>query len=54
MLNSHQVFKYSTIQVYTSIIGFGTYTSQYSCKHVGIQVNSSQARIRALREHDFG
>ena len=27
--------------------------SQYSCKHVGIQVNSSQARILPSREHDF-
>ena len=32
----------------------GTYTSKYSYKHAGIWVNSSWARIRALREHDFG
>ena len=32
----------------------GTYTSQYLCKHVGIWVNLSRARIRALCEHNFG
>ena len=32
----------------------GTYTSQNWCKHVGIWVNSSQARICASREHDLG
>ena len=31
-----------------------TYTSQYLCKHVGIWVNLSLARISASREHDFG
>ena len=32
----------------------GTYTSQYSCKHVGIRVNLSRARICALHEHHLG
>ena len=65
MLNSDQVFEYSTIpslHIHNRLIPFvihiltkkGTYTSQYLCKHVGIGVNLSRARICASREHNFG
>ena len=66
MLNSDQVFEYSTIpslHIHNRLIQFvililtkkgSTYTSQYLCKHVGIRVNLSRARICASREHNFG
>ena len=43
--------RYSNICITTEK---GTYTSQYSCKHVGIRVNLRRSKICALCEHDFG
>ena len=39
------------ISIYTKK---GSYTNQYSCKHVGNRVNLSWAIVFGLCEHDFG
>ena len=54
MSNSSQVFERLLQFVIRILTKKGTYTSQYSCKHVGIRVNSCRARICASHEHDFG
>ena len=60
MLNSGQVFKFSSLHINYSLLQFGIltkkgpYANQYLCKLVGIWATSNQACNRDLCVHNFG
>ena len=60
MLNSGQVFKFSSLHINYSLLQFGIltkkgpYANQYLCKLVGIWATSNQACNCASTDQDFG
>ena len=60
MLNSGQVFKFSSLHINYSLLQFGIltkkgpYANQYLCKLVGIWATSNQACNCDLCMHNFG